>query len=49
MRDYVNVTPKSKKEESAVGWGTLFVSAAFVTVCFFVLDAIAADIAMWGL
>lgn len=49
MKDYVNVTPKSKKEESVVGWGTLFLSAAFVTVCFLVLDAIAADISGWYL
>lgn len=49
MRDYVNVTPKSKKEESITCWSTLLTSALFVTVCFFVLDAIVADVLGWYL
>lgn len=49
MKDYVNVNPKTKKEEAVVSWGTLIASAAFVTVCFIVLDAIAADISSWYL
>lgn len=49
MRDYVNVNPKTEKEEAVVSWGTLITSAAFVTVCFIVLDAIAADISSWYL
>lgn len=49
MRDYVNVTPKTEKEETIASWGTLLTGAAFVTVCFIVLDAIAADISSWYL